>query len=187
MRGGFSASHCFLQGGYMPALKFYHVSEKYIRYLNSFDLKVQYNKGQRRPYVGIVLSVNDIDYFVPLESPKPNHKNIKSGGPVMKLDDGKLGIMGFNNMIPVAPSSLIEFDILAVEDEKYKALLLNQLQFCRKNRKLICDRADKVYKKRTQDKNTFYISCCCDFKKLEKACKRYNPAYKKKKVTKTQK
>lgn len=165
----------------MSALKFYHVSEKYVRYLNSVDPKVQYNKGQRRPYVGIVLSVNNIDYFVPLESPKFNHKNIKSGGPVMKLDEGKLGIMGFNNMIPVAPSSLIEFDILAVEDEKYKALLLNQLQFCRRNHKLIRNRAEKVYKKRTQDKTAFYISCCCDFKNLEKCCKKYNPEYKKKK------
>ena len=37
----------------------------------------------------------------PLESPKPNHVNIKGGGPVMKLDEGRLGLMGFNNMIPV--------------------------------------------------------------------------------------
>lgn len=164
----------------MPTLKFYHVSEKYIRYLNSADSRVQYNKGERRPYVGIVLTVNDMDYFVPLESPKPNHVKIKSSGPIMKLDDGKLGIMGFNNMIPVHSSALIDFDILAVEDEKYKMLLLNQLKFCRKNYRLITDRARRVYKKRTEDEVPFYIDCCCDFKKLENKCNRYNPDYQRK-------
>lgn len=119
----------------MGKFQFYHVEDKYIRYLHSIESRVQFNKGQRRPYVGIVLSINGVDYYVPLESPKPNHANIKSGGPVMKLDDGKLGIIGFNNMIPVLPSCLLHFDILAIEDEKYKMLLLNQLNCCEKTEK----------------------------------------------------
>ena len=101
----------------MGKFQFYHINEHYISYLHSIDTRVQYNKGQRRPYVGIVLSINGIDYYVPLESPKPNHVNIKGGGPVMKLDDGRLGLMGFNNMIPVIPSCLIKFDIQSIENE----------------------------------------------------------------------
>lgn len=63
----------------MGKFQFYHINEHYISYLHSIDTRVQYNKGQRRPYVGIVLSINGIDYYVPLESPKPNHVNIKGG------------------------------------------------------------------------------------------------------------
>lgn len=85
----------------MGKFRFYHVREGYIEFLHKVDNRVQMNKGRKRPYVGIVLSIEGYDYYVPLESPKPNHANIKSGSPVLKLDDGKLGIMGFNNMIPI--------------------------------------------------------------------------------------
>ena len=102
----------------MSKFKFVHVSEKYIKYLHSVDNRVQFNKDQRRPYVGIVLSIKQMNYYVPLESPKKNHANIKSNGPILKLDDGKLGIMGFNNMIPVNAKCLIDFDILSLTDEK---------------------------------------------------------------------
>lgn len=116
----------------MGKFQFYHINEHYISYLHNVDNRVQYNKGQRRPYIGIVLSLNGVDYYVPLESPKPNHANIKGGGPVMKLDEGRLGVMGFNNMIPVLESCLIRFDIQEVKDTKYKMLLLNQLEYCNK-------------------------------------------------------
>lgn len=66
----------------MGKFQFYHINEHYISYLHNVDNRVQYNKGQRRPYIGIVLSLNGVDYYVPLESPKPNHANIKGGGPV---------------------------------------------------------------------------------------------------------
>lgn len=162
----------------MGKFQFYHVEDKYIRYLHSIESRVQFNKGQRRPYVGIVLSINGVDYYVPLESPKPNHANIKSGGPVMKLDDGKLGIIGFNNMIPVLPSCLLHFDILAIEDEKYKMLLLNQLNCCEKNREVIFNRAQKVYRNTVEKKIPFYLKECCNFQKLERKCRNYDPYYK---------
>ena len=45
----------------MGKFQFYHINEHYISYLHSIDTRVQYNKGQRRPYVGIVLSINGIE------------------------------------------------------------------------------------------------------------------------------
>lgn len=161
----------------MGTFRFYHIEEKYIRYLHSIERRVQYNKGERRPYVGIVLSINGIDYYVPLESPKPNHANIKSGGPVLKLDEGRLGIMGFNNMIPVAPLSLKPFDILSIEDHSYKMLLLNQLRFCDKNKDVILRRAQKVYYNTVVKRLPFYRKECCDFAKLERKCKNYDPNF----------
>ena len=150
---------------------------QYVSYLHSIDNRVQYNKGQRRPYVGVVLSINGVDYYVPLESPKDNHANIKGGGPVMKLDEGRLGVMGFNNMIPVLDSCLIKFDIQAVRDTKYKMLLLNQLEYCNKNRDLILQRAQTTYRRALSRKIPLYQKVCCNFEKLERKSKRYDPNY----------
>ena len=160
---------------FMGQFRFYHVNEHYISYLHSIDARVQYNKGQRRPYVGIVLSINSVDYYVPLESPKPNHANLKSGGPILKLDQGRLGIMGFNNMIPVLPYCLIPFDILQVRDEKYRMLLLNQLAYCNKNRGLILQRAASTYRKAVSKKIPLYNSVCCNVDKLERKSRKYDP------------
>ena len=88
----------------MSNLKITHIDDKYIRYLKGSDKKVQDNKNRRRPYVGIVLQIGSFDYFVPMESPKGNHDNVKSGIHILKLDDGRLGLLGFNNMIPVHKS-----------------------------------------------------------------------------------
>lgn len=164
----------------MGKLRFYHIRDGYIAFLHKIDNRVQMNKGERRPYVGIVLCIGEHEYYVPLESPKPNHENIRSSGPVLKLDDGKLGIMGFNNMIPVKRCHLIEFDILAEADEQYRNLLLKQLNYCEKNKDTILSRAKTTYRKALDGKNPFYRKVCCDFKRLEQNCdkykvKRYNP------------
>ena len=102
----------------MESLRIYRISEQYIRFLNSRDSKVQYNKGVRRPYVGVVFSFGGFKYFVPMESPKPNHANIKPGKHIIKLAGGKYGMLGFNNMVPVHKDALIEFDFDTEPDEK---------------------------------------------------------------------
>ena len=56
----------------MENLKNYKVEDKYIRYLHSIDDKVQHNKNAKRPDVGVVFSFGGFNYFVPMESPKPN-------------------------------------------------------------------------------------------------------------------
>lgn len=157
----------------MEKLRLFHIKEGYVDFLHKADSRVQMNKGEHRPYVGIVLTVGEYDYYVPLESPKPNHAKIKSGGPVLKLDEGALGIMGFNNMLPVKKYQLIEFDIAAVEDVKYKTLLLKQLAFCEKNKNVIQKRAETTYRKAVEGKNPFYRNVCCNFKKLEELCDTY--------------
>ena len=162
----------------MGYFRFYHIKDEYVAYLHKVDYRVQYNKGARRPYVGVVLRIRDVNYYVPLESPKPNHARMKSGGPILKMDEGRLGLMGFNNMIPVKTQQLIEFDIAAERDEEYQMLLLKQLRYCAENKDVILNRAHTTYAKAVSGKNDFYQRVCCDFKKLEAACKRYNPNWK---------
>lgn len=175
-----TVSRFVFYGGNM-GFKFYFIEDKYVRFLRSGDRKVQFNKNHSRPYVGIVLQINDIDYYVPLESPKPNHTSIKSGGPVLKLDNGDLGIMGFNNMLPVPEEALIGFDINVIPNSKYKNLLRNQLRYCNKNKNLIIRRAHTTYRKATFDKEPFYLKICCNYAHLESMSMKYDPAYKSKK------
>ena len=159
----------------MESLKLYHVADKYIRFLKSRDSRVQDNKNRRRPYVGVVLLIGAYRYFVPMESPKPNHSNIKPGRHIMKIDDGKLGLLGFNNMIPVHDSALIAFDIDQEPDEKYAELLRRQVSFINRHKTDVFSHASKTYYAVVRKKNPFLLKICCDFQKLERACNKFDP------------
>jgi protein AbiQ len=162
----------------MESLRLYRINSKYINYLRSVDKKVQFNKQAKRPYVGIVLYVGEYRYFAPLESPKDNHKNIKSGKHLVKIDNGNLGLIGFNNMIPINDLALIEFDINAETDVKYAELLKRQVTWLNKNKATIYDHANKTYYSVANNTNKFLVSISCNFKNLEKASKKYNPKYR---------
>ena len=167
----------------MENLRIYRVSEQYIRYLNSRDSKVQYNKGNRRPYVGVVLRVGGYKYFVPMESPKPNHVNIKPGKHILKLDKGKMGMLGFNNMVPVHEDALIIMDIDKESDAKYRELLKRQASLCNRMKADILHQASATYFDVVNKKNKFLMGISCDFKVLEMACKKYRKDYKSKQRT----
>ena len=66
-RGGSCPPRFFLcrKGRILENLYICHISEPYINYLHSFDYRVPFNKGQRRPYVGVVLRIGPYQYFVP--------------------------------------------------------------------------------------------------------------------------
>ena len=161
----------------MQTLRIYKVDDKYIRYLNGKDSRVQYNKDAKRPYVGVVFNFAGYQYFVPMESPKPNHKSIKPGKHIIKLDGGRYGLLGFNNMIPVHKDALIEYDIDAEKNIKYKTLLQRQVTVCNRIRADILNHAQMTYFDVVNEKNKFLMKISCDFKKLEQACKRYDPCH----------
>lgn len=58
-------------------MKLYTIDDEYINYLSQYDNLIALNKSKTRPYVGIVLRVNNISYFAPLYSPKPVIIHIK--------------------------------------------------------------------------------------------------------------
>lgn len=163
----------------MEQLRIYRIADQYVAYLRKIDGRVQHNKGQRRPYIGVVLYVGQYQYFVPMESPKPNHIHIKPGKHIMKLDSGRLGLLGFNNMIPVHPAAIILVDIDAEPDEKYAELLRRQATFINRNKSTILSKASETYFSVTNNKNKFLVGISCNFKKLERASGRYDPDYKK--------
>lgn len=125
--------------------------------------------------MGVVLHIGSYQYFVPMESPKPNHQNIKPGKHILKLDDGRLGLLGFNNMVPVHKDALIAFDISAELDENYRNLLQRQAALCNRKKADILDHASRTYFDVVNHKNKFLERISCDFKALEIACKQYRP------------
>ena len=165
----------------MSSLRIYRIDTKYVRYLSKVDSNVQDNKDAKRPYVGIVLTVGSYRYFVPMESPKANHKSFSSSVHIMPIDNGTRGLLGFNNMIPVPSCALITFDINDLEDKKYAALLRRQASFINKHKSEVYHRASRTYYLATSPEATeqscFFKRICCDFKKLEQKCDRYDPNF----------
>lgn len=155
-------------------MRFYNIKDDYITFLRSFDTKVAENKQEARPYVGVVLEINGIHYYAPFTSPKPKHQKMKNGKDFRKINQGIYGAINFNNMIPVVAEALIEIDINNMEDEKYKNLLLNQLNYVRADKThiekvaselhtLLLSADDELSKYELQVKQR-----CCNIKILEK-------------------
>lgn len=161
----------------MNKLRLYRIDINYIKYLYKFDTRIQYNPNMvddytsRRPYLGVILKVNKFNYFVPLEHPRPSHIKMKNNIFIFKIHNGKYGILGFNNMIPVKQEQLIYFDINK-EDLKYRQVLISQYHFCNKHSQEIEEKAKETYIRRQN--NSFFKKICCNFKLLEEKCLNYN-------------
>lgn len=95
-------------------MNWYVVDKKYIRYLTQFDSHVGYVEyGERlKLHVGIVFSIENFHYYVPISSAKPKHQKMSNGLDFHKLQDGVTGylyaVLNINNMIPVPDSCLIQ-------------------------------------------------------------------------------
>lgn len=138
----------------MDRLKFYNIDDKYIDYLYQFDDKVPYNKNQKRPYIGVIIDIDNIKYFAPLFSPKSTHKKYSDNPTYIKIGQD-YGIIRFNNMIPVVGDVLTPIDFNLIKDIKYKNLLMAQNNFIQQNTEKIRNVANKLYKMVTVDKKKF--------------------------------
>lgn len=156
-------------------LTLYYIDSKYINYLREFDNRVPYNKGTTRPYIGTVYTYNNIDYFAPLSSPKEKHLKLKkSMVDIWKIDDGKLGIINFNNMVPCTSDVLTEV-LPTVKDIKYKKLLQNQISSLNANRDIILKKVKLFHEQYNHNNLSKHIlERCCDFRLLEKKCEEYS-------------
>ena len=168
-------------------LRLYRIEMKYIRDLAKKDdnvLSISPQTGKdTRPFIGIVIPYGEIKYCIPLSSPKPKHAGMKNDRDFSKIVDsrGKLiGVLNFNNMIPVCDSVLVDYDITirAGDDEPeraYKHLLNDQLRWCNDNQEAIERKAARLYAIVTEEpcKMRALKRRCCDFKKLERVMARW--------------
>ncbi|OFO31008.1 phage resistance protein [Fusobacterium sp. HMSC064B11] len=155
-------------------LKFYNIDLEYIENLQKIDNKIpdtsKENKKENRKFIGILLKINGVNYVAPLSSPKEKHLSMKDGIDFIKIDNGTLGIINFNNMFPVPNHLMTEIDISKENDPQYKILLTKQLTWCNevKNKKKILKTSKLLY-------NLIRIGIisekvkgrCCNFELLE--------------------
>lgn len=97
----------------------------------------------------------------------------------LKIDNGILGAINFNNMIPVTSKNYILPDLNRkskdVNEAKYLILLQKQLIWLNNNLDKVKNKSQKLYKLYINNKLPLSIkNRCCNFKLLEKACKQYN-------------
>lgn len=160
--------------------KIVKVDYKYCNYLRKYDDKVVYNAGSKelRPFIGVLFSVDGCEYFAPLSSPKDKHLRMKTQIDFVKIDNGKLGVVNFNNMIPVNSTNYELFDLdtppITTSDKNRQILLKSQLFFLNRDIKSIIHKAINLYTKYKENKLPENIkSRCCNFILLEQVSKNY--------------
>ncbi len=159
----------------MNHLCLYEVDEEYISFLSEKDPRLFHNKKKNethgRKYIGIVLSVNNTDYFAPLSSFKEKHIHMPETLDFMKI--GTKAVINLNCMFP-APNSVLKYvDINSILDYKYKSLLQIEYRFIRKNQTKIRIRASEVYRQKVYHPETKLAKRCNDFTLLETLCNQY--------------
>ncbi|WP_023604412.1 type III toxin-antitoxin system ToxN/AbiQ family toxin [Aliivibrio logei] len=165
-------------------MKFYIVSDDYIQYLQKVDNKVRENKTTR-PYIGVVLEINNNQFLAPLTSYKEKHDRIPEQSPLIfkmyDLDDTKvsLGMVQLNNMIPICESEVSLLDLSSQSDD-YQVLVNKQQKFLRKNKSELKKKALKLYKIIAGGHAKRLVEMSCDFKSLETAKAAFEPAEQRK-------
>ena len=152
-------------------LNLYSVSDKYIKYLRQFDERIYDNKEdirtQTRKYLGIVLTVNDFNYYIPMSSPKKSD--------YIEYDSDRLyGTLRISNMIPVPITELEPYVISNERNKKYKEVILGELRYINNNSEKIMKNAEIVYKQKLKNEEIGYIKNTVNFKLLEEKLKKWN-------------
>ena len=157
----------------MEILGLYEIDSSYINFLASFEQHLFRNKKVTqifsRKYVGIVLKINDFDYFAPLSSFKEKHKRLTETVDFIKL--GTYSVINLNNMFPAPISICKQVDILNLQDVHYKNLVRAEYRIIRQKSQLIVENAKSVYHhKLVNDGKSKLSQRCNDFKLLEEKC-----------------
>ena len=180
-------------------LKFITINQDYLKYLYSFCTEVYYkpNSYETKPYIGILVQENNVEYVIPLSSAKEKHKTwknvdidrflifedcdkLESGSKdiYVKKSDGTfkhiLSVVDLKKMIPIKQGLYSEVNLNPAAtdteaDKKYKVLLNIEYTFCLKIMNSIIQKASRLYEK--QKATGKVVKFCCDFKLLEEKCK----------------
>lgn len=167
-------------------LNLYSVNDKYIKYLRQFDEKVYDNKEdiriQTRKYLGIVLTINNFNYYVPLSSPKKSdytdcEKKIirKDTKTIIRIhnNDRLYGTLRISNMIPVPITELEPYITNDEKDLKYREVVLSELRYINNNKDKIIKNARIVYNQKIKNQDIGYIKNTVDFRLLEEKIKEW--------------
>ena len=168
-------------------LNLYSISDKYIKYLRKFDDKIYDNKEEirthKRKYLGVVLTVNDFNYYIPMSSPKKSdyldfdNKIIRNDTKtIIRIhESGRLyGTLRISNMIPVPITELQPYIIADEDDLKYREVILGELRYINNNSSKIIKYAKTVYNQKIKNMDIGYIKNTVNFRLLEEKLKEWN-------------
>ena len=165
----------------MDKLNFYTADTNYVKYLQKVEQEkrgfsrvpnmVYGEKYKQKFLCGIVLQVNNMDYYVPVTS----YKQQKSDNFLIAADNGQIvSSLRFNYMFPI-PKELVAVRVIANEsDRAYRALLAQELRYCIKNQDTIKHLAERTYKRVLLGKDPGLVANSCDFRLLEQKCREYS-------------
>lgn len=144
-------------------LNLYSISDRYIRYLRKFDKRIYDNKEEmktyKRKYLGIVLTINELNYYIPMSSPKKSDyidldKKIirKDTKTIIRIKRGKhlYGTLRISNMIPVPITELDPYVVSEEKDQKYKEVVLGELRYINNNSNKIIKYTKIVYEPKNE-------------------------------------
>lgn len=157
------------------------IDSDYCDFLRKYDSKVPYNAGVKelRPFIGILFKIENYEYFAPLSSPKAKHSRLLNTIDIIKIANGELGVINFNNMIPVYKDNYQLIDLNKKTSNKSELmriiLLRNQLRWLNTNRVDIYSKSSLLYEKYINGLLPENVTNrCCNFKLLEEKCEEYN-------------
>ena len=176
----------------MEEFRIYSITDRYIEYLQNQCPNVYSNKADHRThtrkYIGTVMEINDVFYYIPMSSPKESDYQLAGGSKVIKKSIIPIirivaknskgmkelkGTLRISHMIPVPESELIAYDVDAEQDENYRNLVRDELVFIRRNKEKIANYAKVMYKQKAENYSAGYVNSALDYKELEKLCKKY--------------
>lgn len=169
-------------------LKWYIADKDYISYLKQYDDKVENinYSAKLKPYIGIVVNINEFNYYVSISSAKLKHYKIKEGMDFIKImqADKIIGVLNLNNMVPILNEKIQILNYREIdkyrefETEKEKRLYISFLSFELNliNQKVekIRKNATKLYNEKINNPNSNISKRCCNFKLLEEKCVEYS-------------
>ena len=87
----------------MDNIKLYEIDSAYVQFLSGYAAHLFHNKqsGQsnERKYIGVILTVNGMDYFAPLSSFKDKHARMQESVDFIKIK--RYAVININNMFQV--------------------------------------------------------------------------------------
>lgn len=175
----------------MQKAKLVIVNLKYCDYLRQYDKHVydNHSKKKNRPFVGALFMVNNSEYFAPLTSPKSKHSHMKNSIDFEKITtkfdnltssktERTIGVINFNNMIPLNSNNYIIIDLDDVNNNinrNYMFLLKLDFLYINENYEKLTQKAKNLYNLSIKNLLPEKLEKrCCDFIILEYYSQKFN-------------
>ena len=158
-------------------MRWYILDKDYVNYLRRFDDRVQnvhYGENSLKPFIGILITINDMHYCVPVSSPKRKHMTMSDSLDFIKLMNlDKTHLFGVINLIDYITIGCQADFLSEVQKERYIRLLKNELRSINEKADKIIANASRLRDNCIQYPKGKYALRSCDFALLEQKCAEY--------------